>query len=153
MTQPKHIQQRDKLLAYRKSKLRPSSIPSDWAIKNRPKLLAKENKAEAHVESALKSFGLLYTRESPVRHMGRDYFMDFAVETSLGIVCLEVDGSHHMKPCAQAADRKRERAIFDSGEACAIVRLSWKAAMRSGADLAPLLLRAAEWPGTVLLRY
>lgn len=131
----------------------PASIPSGWAMKQRPNLLSKENQAEAHIENVLKTCGLLYTREAPVRHEGKDYFMDFAVETSLGIVCVEVDGSQHMKANGQGSDRKRERAILASGEACVIIRLSWSVALKMGKDIFPLILWSTAWPGSVILRY
>jgi very-short-patch-repair endonuclease len=156
MVQPKRIRDRERLIAYRKAKaapVAPSSVPTPWAMKNRATLLVKHNKAEAHIEAVLKRAGLLFTREAPIRYNGRDYFMDFAVETSLGIVCIEVDGAHHMRPKAQSADRIREDAILRSGEASVIIRMSWAVALTMDKSIRDVVMWACACPGSVILRY
>jgi very-short-patch-repair endonuclease len=146
----------DELLGKRKPRRRrkkPSSIPSSWATRNRNKLLAKKNKAEEHIEKCLTYAGILFTRESPVRCNGKEYFMDFAVETSVGIVAIEVDGSQHMNARGQAKDRIRDRNILRSGEAISIIRLSWSQALKMDRSITQLISWSSEWSGNVVLRY
>ena len=145
--------QATRLIKAAKNKRKRSSIPSAWAMGNRGKLVAKDNRAEAAVEAALIAAGVLFTRESPIRCNGNEYFMDFAAETDRGIVCIEIDGRPHLSAEGQAKDRKRERDILSEGEAIAIVRMSWPVALKCDHSIRDTVKWASCVPGSVILLY
>lgn len=137
----------------KKKAYRPASIPSKWAMEKRISLLKKDNVAEEHIERTLSGCGVLFTREFPLRYNEKDYFMDFAVETENGIVCLEVDGGSHMSEYGRGKDRSREKEIFASGEAISMLRLSWGAALEADKSLIDSINATSLIPGAVVLLY
>ena len=153
MTRSQLERQATRLIKASRNKRKRSSIPSAWAMGNRGKLMVKDNRAEAAVEAALIAAGVLFTRESPIRCNGNEYFMDFAAETDRGIVCIEIDGRPHLSAAGQAKDRKRERDILSAGEAIVIVRLSWPVALKCDYRIIDTVTWASWAPGSVILLY
>lgn len=142
-----------KKAAAKKILARAASKSTTWATETRAKLIGKSNKAEERIEKLLINSGTLFVREHAMKFRGKNMFIDFTIETVNGIVAIEVDGSQHMTPRGQVADRAREKHIFQSNEAVAIVRMSWAVAMRITRDelIEAAQMAARQYHACVLL--